>query len=198
MKGALRKSDTFWAYLHIAASMTGNLGKFSTEPAADGGRIRTKKRAVRGENGREEREGRRVQTTWKGWSWLEYSVAANGFPDSNQTRRVGQELWGGGRRMRKVWAKWQKSPSWRSEIYLFICSRQKISKTLLILFLFSCFPSCYEIKKKMVMKQNKKKAREGKKKNQSYDLHTLASPANAACICIHTAASMCSSQYILC
>lgn len=44
MKGALRKSDTFWAYLHVAASMTGNLGKFSTEPAADGGRIRTKKR----------------------------------------------------------------------------------------------------------------------------------------------------------
>lgn len=43
MKGALRKRDTFSAYLHIVASMTGNLGKFSTEPAADGGRIRTKR-----------------------------------------------------------------------------------------------------------------------------------------------------------
>lgn len=63
MKGALKNSDTFWAYLHIAASMTGNLGKFSTEPAADGGRIRTKKResSKRGEG--KEREGRRVQTT---------------------------------------------------------------------------------------------------------------------------------------
>lgn len=45
------------------------------------------------------------------------SVAANGFPDSNQRRGVGRELVGGGgvggcmRRMRRVWAKWQKSPS---------------------------------------------------------------------------------------
>lgn len=39
--GAL--SATFWAYLHIATSMTGNLGKFSTEPAGDGRRIRTKR-----------------------------------------------------------------------------------------------------------------------------------------------------------
>lgn len=38
----LRKRHTFWAYLHVAASMTGNLGKFSTEPAADGGGIKTK------------------------------------------------------------------------------------------------------------------------------------------------------------
>lgn len=60
-------------------------------------------------------------------------VAANGFPDSNQRRGVGQGLGvGGGKRMRRVWAKWQKSPSsWR-------VSRQKISKALLIPFLFPC------------------------------------------------------------
>lgn len=38
------KSDTlFRAYLHVAASMTGNLGKFSTEPAADGWRDKDEK-----------------------------------------------------------------------------------------------------------------------------------------------------------
>lgn len=49
------KRHTFWAYLHVAASMTGNLGKFSTEPAADGGGIKKKresnKREGRGTRG---------------------------------------------------------------------------------------------------------------------------------------------------
>lgn len=64
-------------------------------------------------------------------------VAANGFPDSNQRRGVGQGLGvGGGRKMRRVWAKWQKSPSsWRVS---YLISRQKISKAFLIPFLFSC------------------------------------------------------------
>lgn len=54
-RGTLRKRHTFRAYLHVAASMTGNLGKFSTEPAADGGGIKTKGES----NKREKREGRR-------------------------------------------------------------------------------------------------------------------------------------------
>lgn len=40
--GTLGKRYTFRAYLHVAASMTGNSGKFSTEPAADGRGIKTK------------------------------------------------------------------------------------------------------------------------------------------------------------
>lgn len=48
-EGGTEKSDTFWAYLHIAASMTGNLGKFSTEPAADGRRVRTKRESSKRE-----------------------------------------------------------------------------------------------------------------------------------------------------
>lgn len=39
-------------------------------------------------------EGRRVQTTYKAGTGSK-SVAANGFPDSNQRRGVGQELVGG-------------------------------------------------------------------------------------------------------
>ena len=60
----LRKRHTFRAYLHVAASMTGNLGKFSTEPAADGGGIKTKaesnkrgKKKGRGEERRGEGRG---------------------------------------------------------------------------------------------------------------------------------------------
>lgn len=48
---------TFLAYLHVAASMTGNLGKFSTEPAADGEGIKTKgesKRERKRQEGREQ------------------------------------------------------------------------------------------------------------------------------------------------
>lgn len=72
-RGTRRKRHTFRAYLHVAASMTGNLGKFSTEPAADGGGIKTKGESNKREKrGREERgrgdeargaEGGRVQTT---------------------------------------------------------------------------------------------------------------------------------------
>lgn len=95
MKGALRKRDTFSAYLHIAASMTGNLGKFSTEPAADGGRIRTKREQYEGR-----REGRRGKADVcrlpdKAGAGSK-SAAANGFPDSNQRRGVGRELVGDG------------------------------------------------------------------------------------------------------
>lgn len=54
-RGHREKQRTFRAYLHVAASMTGNLGKFSREPAADGGGIKTK----RGSNVREKREGRK-------------------------------------------------------------------------------------------------------------------------------------------
>lgn len=60
----LRKRHTFRAYLHVAASMTGNLGKFSTEPAADGGGIKTKgesKREKKGKGG--EREGNEGTST---------------------------------------------------------------------------------------------------------------------------------------
>lgn len=53
----LRKRHTFRAYLHVAASMTGNLGKFSTEPAADGGGIKTK--AESNKRGKKKREGER-------------------------------------------------------------------------------------------------------------------------------------------
>lgn len=42
------------AYLHVAASMTGNLGKFSTEPAADGWRDKDEKARER-ERERDER-----------------------------------------------------------------------------------------------------------------------------------------------
>lgn len=54
--GPAEERHTFRAYLHVAASMTGNLGKFSTEPAADGGGIKTK-----GESNKRERkkEGKR-------------------------------------------------------------------------------------------------------------------------------------------
>lgn len=43
---------TFLAYLHVAASMTGNLGKFSTEPAADGEGIKTKGESKREKKGK--------------------------------------------------------------------------------------------------------------------------------------------------
>lgn len=56
-EGALRQRHTFRAYLHVAASMTGNLGKFSTEPAADGGGIKTKRESNKRE--KREREKRR-------------------------------------------------------------------------------------------------------------------------------------------
>lgn len=64
MGGGTEQSDTFRAYLHVAASMTGNLGKFSTEPAADGRGIKTKRESNK-KNGerRGEGGGRRVQTT---------------------------------------------------------------------------------------------------------------------------------------
>lgn len=52
----LRKRHTFRAYLHVAASMTGNLGKFSTEPAADGGGIKTK--AESNKRGKKKGKGR--------------------------------------------------------------------------------------------------------------------------------------------
>lgn len=54
-RGHREKQRTFRAYLHVAASMTGNFSKFSREPAADGGGIKTK----RGSNMREKREGRK-------------------------------------------------------------------------------------------------------------------------------------------
>lgn len=58
--GALRKRHTFRAYLHVAASMTGNLGKFSTEPAADGGGMKMEKKesAMREKREGVKREGR--------------------------------------------------------------------------------------------------------------------------------------------
>lgn len=52
---AAEERHTFRAYLHVAASMTGNLGKFSTEPAADGGGIKTKGES----NKREKKKGKR-------------------------------------------------------------------------------------------------------------------------------------------
>lgn len=54
-----KKRHTFLAYLHIAASMTGNLGKFSTEPVADGEGIKTKGESKRevGKKRKRRREG---------------------------------------------------------------------------------------------------------------------------------------------
>ncbi len=79
-----RKRHTSLSYLHVAAAMTGNLAKFSTELAADG-------------EGMKEREGR-VKAQWR-WrrkcaeedvcrlpdaAWLEERrKKANGFPDFN-------------------------------------------------------------------------------------------------------------------
>lgn len=60
--GTQKKRHTFRAYLHIAASMTGNLGKFSTESAADGEGIKTKaKERKKGKGG--EREGNEGTST---------------------------------------------------------------------------------------------------------------------------------------
>lgn len=77
--GTQKKQHTFRAYLHVAASMTGNLGKFSTESAADGEGIKTKAESKREKKGKGRREGGewgnkhwrgRVQTTWHGLSWV--------------------------------------------------------------------------------------------------------------------------------
>lgn len=91
--------------------MTGNLGKFSTEPAADGGGIKTKGESNKREKKRDGRREGRVR--WGGGGDVRRlpdmagvrseSKAANGFPDSNQRRGVGWEVGGcsDGRRRRK-------------------------------------------------------------------------------------------------
>lgn len=50
--GGQKTRHTFLAYLHVAASMTGNLGKFSTEPAADGEGIKTNGESKREKKGK--------------------------------------------------------------------------------------------------------------------------------------------------
>lgn len=83
--------------------MTGNLGKFSTEPAADGGGIKTKgesnKRGKKG--GREERGSRGMRGNVHRLPDMarvgSETKTANGFPDSNQSKGVGKK--GGGKEM---------------------------------------------------------------------------------------------------
>ena len=128
--------------------MTGNLGKFSTEPAADGGGIKMKRREQerKRERGRKKRsegggnegtstEGGRAQTTWHGlsWVWEQDNKWVSRF-QSEERGGIGgggraMEGWGcaGRRRRRRLRREW-KSSCWRCLIILFICSRDEISK----------------------------------------------------------------------
>lgn len=135
--GTLRKRHTFRAYLHVAASMTGNLGKFSTEPAADGGGIKTKGES----NKREKREGRREGGGTRGEALK--GTCADYLTRPELGLRARQQMgfqipirgegwdrrWGrrdGRRRVKQG----RKSPCWQSLIILFICSKEEISKAL--------------------------------------------------------------------
>lgn len=105
--GPAEERHTFRAYLHVAASMTGNLGKFSTEPAADGGGIKTKGESNKREKKKRENGERRGRWTsaerHRGPTCAEYltrlqsglreSKAANGLPDSNRRGGAGQAVW---------------------------------------------------------------------------------------------------------
>lgn len=50
--------------------MTGNLGKFSTEPAADGRRIRTKRESSKRGKGKGGDGGETCADYLQGWNWL--------------------------------------------------------------------------------------------------------------------------------
>lgn len=115
--------------------MTGNLGKFSTEPAADGGGIKTKGES----NKREKRDGKReggergekhwrgrAQTTWHGWSWV-WEQGSKWVSRFQSEERGG--IGGGGDGRRRV-KQGRKSSCWQSLIILFICSKGEISKAL--------------------------------------------------------------------
>lgn len=110
--GTQKKRHTFRAYLHVAASMTGNLGKFSTESAADGEGIKTKAESKREKKGKGRREGGewgnkhwrgRVQTTWHGLSWV-WEQDSKWVSRFQSEKRSG--MWGRGYRdgrMRVCW-----------------------------------------------------------------------------------------------
>lgn len=84
-EGATEKSVTFWVYLHIAASMTGNLGKFSTEPAADGRRVRTKRESSKRGKGKGGESGEtcadyltRLELALRVWQQMAFQIPIRG------------------------------------------------------------------------------------------------------------------------